>query len=180
MATSAAERLKQVTAEKIQTRYQPVVEQKQVDIQANPIARIVLDPKLEPEQRVSQLSLALSPETEKEQQEQRRALEETREFIAARRAAAARRQIELASTTIFAKVKSVIGGMQQGVVDFDNTMKPMTDDLQVIFDLRTSGKMNSTVASITEDRAKELEWEKRHQEIDQKSATINSDVKYLT
>lgn len=176
----AAEKLKQSAVEQARARYQPQVEQKQVDISANPIARIVLDPKLDPEERVSQLAGALSPETEAEQQAQRKALEETREFIASKRAAAARRQIELASTTIFAKVKSVIGGMQQGVVDFDNSMKPMTDDLQVIFDLRTSGKMNQTVASITEDRAKELEWEQRHQAIDQKTAQITSDVKYLT
>lgn len=177
MATAA--QLKQSVVEQTRAKYQPQVEQKQVDITSNPIARIVLDPKLEPEQRVTQLAGALSPETETEQAAQRKALEETREFIATKRAAAARRQIELASTTIFAKVKSVIGGMQQGVVDFDNTMKPMTDDLQVIFDLRTSGKMNQTVASISEDRVKELEWEKRHFDIDRDSASINGDVKHI-
>lgn len=177
MAT--AEKLKLSAAEQIRERLQPKQEVKQIDITANPIARIVLDPKLEPEQRVSQLADALSPETEVEQAAQRKALEETREFIASKRAAAARKQIELASTTIFAKVKQVIGGMQQGVVNFDNTMQPMTDDLQVIFDLRTSGKMNQTVADISKDRVVEADWEKRHQDIDQKSASINSDVKHL-
>lgn len=178
--TAGAQKLAQQTLERAQQRYQPQqAQEKQIDITSNPVARIVLDPKLEPEDRVSQLATALSPETEAEQQAQRKALEETREFIASKRAAAARKQIELASTTIFAKVKSVIGGMQQGVVDFDNTMKPMTEDLQVIFDLRTSGKMNQTVASITEDRVREAAWEKKHSEIDNKSSAINSDVKYL-
>lgn len=179
--TAGAQKLAQQTLEQARQRYQPQqVQEKQIDITSNPIVRIVLDPKLEPEERVSQLAGALSPETEAEQQAQRKALEETREFIASKRAAAARKQIELASTTIFAKVKSVIGGMQQGVVDFDNIMKPMTEDLQVIFDLRTSGKMNQTVASITEDRVRETEWEKKHAEIDQKSGGINSNVKWLT
>lgn len=167
------------SAEQARVKAQPQQEVKQIDITANVIAKIVLDPKLEPEQRVSQLSIALSPENETEQAERRKALEETREFIASKRAAAARKQIELASTTIFAKVKQVIGGMQQGVVNFDNTMQPMTDDLQVIFDLRTSGKMNQTVANISQDRIVEADWEKRHQDIDQKTASINSDVKHL-
>jgi hypothetical protein len=177
MAT--AEKLKLSVAEQARERLMPKAEVKQIDITANPIARIVLDAKLEPEERVSQLAGALSPETEAEQAAQRKALEETREFIASKRAAAARKQIELASTTIFAKVKQVIGGMQQGVVNFDNTMQPMTDDLQVIFDLRTSGKMNQTVANISQDRIVEADWEKRHQDIDQKTASINSDVKHI-
>ena len=176
---AVAEKLKASTIEQVRARVQPQQEVKQIDITANPIARIVLDPKLEPEERVNQLAVALSPETEAEQAAQRKALEETREFIAAKRAAAARKQIELASTTIFAKVKQVIGGMQQGVVNFDNTMQPMTDDLQVIFDLRTSGKMNQTVADISKDRIVEADWEKRHNDIDQRSATINSNVKYI-
>lgn len=180
MATATQLKTSSVVNEALRQRIQPQQEVKQIDITTNPIARIVLDPKLEPEQRVEQLAGALSPETETEQASQRKALEETREFIASKRAAAARKQIELASTTIFAKVKQVIGGMQQGVVNFDNTMQPMTDDLQVIFDLRTSGKMNQTVANISNDRIVEADWEKRHQDIDQKSASINSDVKHIT
>lgn len=176
---NAAQKLKLSAVDQIRAKTQVQQEVKQIDITANPIARIVLDPKLEPEERVSQLATALSPETETEQAERRKALEETREFIASKRAAAARKQIELASTTIFAKVKQVIGGMQQGVVNFDNTMQPMTDDLQVIFDLRTSGKMNQTVASITQDRVVEADWEKRHGDIDNKTASINSDVKHI-
>jgi hypothetical protein len=175
----SATKLKTTAAEIIKAKIQSQPQVKQIDITSNPIAKIVLDPKLEPEERVSQLAGALSPETEAEQAAQRKALEETREFIASKRAAAARKQIELASTTIFAKVKQVIGGMQQGVVNFDNTMQPMTDDLQVIFDLRTSGKMNQTVARISEDRVKEADWEKRHHDIDVKTAEINSDVKHI-
>lgn len=175
----SAVKLKTTQADQTRLQSRAQVEVKPIDITSNPIARIVLDPKLDPEERVIQLSGALSPETEVEQAAQRKALEETREFIASKRAAAARKQIELASTTIFAKVKQVIGGMQQGVVNFDNTMQPMTDDLQVIFDLRTSGKMNQTVASISKDRIVEADWEKRHQDIDNKTASINSDVNHL-
>lgn len=179
MATAAQLKTSSVLNEALRAKIQPQQEVKQIDITSNPIAKIVLDPKLEPEQRVVQLAIALTPETEAEQVVQRKALEETREFIASKRAAAARKQIKLASTTIFAKVKQVIGGMQQGVVNFDNTMQPMTDDLQVIFDLRTSGKMNQTVANISNDRIVEADWEKRHQTIDQKTASINSDVKHI-
>lgn len=176
---SLAQKVKLSAVEQARERLVPKQEIKQIDITANPIAKIVLDPKLEPEERVSQLATALSPETEAEQAAQRKALEETREFIASKRAAAARKQIELASTTIFAKVKQVIGGMQQGVVNFDNTMQPMTDDLQVIFDLRTSGKMNQTVASISKDRVIEQNWAERQYQIDRKTLEIESDVKHI-
>src|SRR5580692_3372906 len=131
MSSSMAARPKFVPV----TRLQAAPQQKQAiaavvetDISANPIAKVVLDPALNDSAKVAALTHTITAETLKD-------VQTFSTYLAQRRTLAQRRLLELTSTTAFPKLQSVIGRLQNGVVDFDNMMQPMTDDLQAAFDL---------------------------------------------
>lgn len=124
------------------------------DLSANIIATIALDPNLKDEVKVTTLTKTITSESLRD-------LQSFGTYLAQRRTLAQRRLLELTSTTAFPRLQSVIGSLQGGVVDFDKMMQPMVDDLQAAFDLRTNNQMNNAMREISEDRAREADWETR-------------------
>jgi chromosome segregation ATPase len=180
MALTAAQ-LKPVERE--QTRQRPqaaTVQAVETEISANPIAKVVLDPAVRDDQKVSALAKVITAETLKD-------VQAFSAYLAQRRTLAQRRLLELTSTTAFPRLQSVIGSLQGGVVDFDKMMQPMTDDLQAAFDLRTNGQMNNAMREISEDREKEAAWSTERKRIDaeiqgitRESAQIEVDLARLS
>jgi hypothetical protein len=171
--SASATKLQQSVAEQAKPRVQvKQVEAAQTDISSNPIAKIVLDPNVKDDAKVASLTRTINAETLKE-------VQTFSTYIAQRRTLAQRRLLELTSTTAFPRLQSVIGSLQNGVVDFDNMMQPMTDDLQAAFDLRTNDQMNNAIRQIGEDRAKEAEWEAEHSRIQIETNTIGSRLREL-
>lgn len=159
------------TTERVQVR-SAATESNATDISANPIAKIVLDPVIKDDQKVETLAKTIAATTLKD-------VQAFSTYLAQRRTLAQRRLLELTSTTAFPRLQSVIGSLQNGVVDFDNLMQPMTDDLQAAFDLRTNGKMNEAISQIAEDRAREAGWEAEHARIEAAHANIRDTERQL-
>jgi uncharacterized phage infection (PIP) family protein YhgE len=79
-----------------------------------------------------------------------------------------RRLIELSSTTVFSKMKQTFADMNKGVLDFRGMIRPLVDNLDALYTLRTAGDnvVLDTFAEIEEDRKREADWDRRTSDAD--------------
>lgn len=164
--SQTAARLQPTVAEQPRAKIQAKqVEAPRADMSTNQIAKIALNPNERDDAKVQTLAKTIDAKTLRD-------LQAFSAYIAETRTLAQRRLLELTSTTAFSRLQSVIGGLQGGVVDFDDMMRPMTDDLEAAFVLRTNNQMNNAIRQIKEDVAKEAEWQTERERIAAETATI--------
>jgi hypothetical protein len=181
MSTSAIPKLAESTAvnEAVKARMAPkqATQVAPVDITANPVAKIVFNPETTPEERSRQVGAMLSPDLADECKASIKQLEAYKEYLAQQRTLMQRKLIELSSTTVFAKMKQTFADMNKGVLDFRQMIRPLVDNLDALYTLRTAGDnvVLDTFAEIEEDRNREADWDRRTSEIDSESRQISSD-----
>jgi hypothetical protein len=163
--------------EAIQARIAPKAAVIQViDPKSNPVAQIV-SAEMKPEQKSQQIAAFLSPETHEAAKESIKSLESYKEYLAQQRTLMQRKLIELSSTTVFAKMNKTFGDMNQGVLDFREMMRPLVENLEALYTLRTAGQgvVLDTFAEIAEDRKKEDDWARRNGDLKHEVQQIASD-----
>jgi hypothetical protein len=163
--------------EAIRARIAPKVAVVQaIDPKSNPVAQIV-SAELKPEQKSQELAAFLSPETHEAAKESIKWLESYKEYLAQQRTLMQRKLIELSSTTVFAKMNKTFGDMNQGVLDFREMMRPLVENLEALYTLRTAGQgvVLDTFAEIAEDRKKEDDWARRNGDLKDEVHQIASD-----
>ena len=181
MSTSASTKLAESTAvnEAVKARIAPkhVAQAAPVDITANPVAKVVFNPDVAPEERSRQIAGLLSPELADECKASIKQLESYKEYLAQQRTLMQRKLIELSSTTVFAKMKQTFADMNQGVLDFRGMIRPLVDNLDALYTLRTAGDnvVLDTFAEIEEDRKREADWDKRSADITGEARRIADD-----
>jgi uncharacterized phage infection (PIP) family protein YhgE len=176
--TSASPKLAESTAvnEAVKARMAPKQAQAApVDITANPVAKIVFNPEAAPEERSRQVAALLCPELAEECKASIKQLEAYKEYLAQQRTLMQRRLIELSSTTVFSKMKQTFAGMNKGVLDFREMIRPLVDNLDALYTLRTAGDnvVLDTFAEIEEDRKREADWDRR-------TSDVNSEIRQST
>ena len=185
MSTSASPKLAESTAvnEAVKARMAPkqAAQAAPVDITANPVAKIVFNPEAAPEERSRQVGALLSPDLAEECKASIKQLEAYKEYLAQQRTLMQRKLIELSSTTVFAKMKQTFSDMNKGVLDFREMIRPLVDNLDALYTLRTAGDnvVLDTFAEIEEDRKREADWDHRTSEIQSETRQITSDKEML-
>jgi uncharacterized phage infection (PIP) family protein YhgE len=181
MTTSASPKLAESTAvnEAVKARMAPkqAAQAAPIDITANPVAKIVFNPEAAPEARSQQVAALLSPDLAEECKASIKQLEAYKEYLAQQRTLMQRRLIELSSTTVFSKMKQTFADMNKGVLDFREMIRPLVDNLDALYTLRTAGDnvVLDTFAEIEEDRKREADWDRRTAEADSEIRRISSD-----
>lgn len=185
MSTSATPKLAESTAvnEAVKARMAPkqATQAAPVDITANPVAKIVFNPEATPEERSRQIGTLLSPDLADECKASVKQLEAYKEYLAQQRTLMQRKLIELSSTTVFAKMKQTFADMNKGVLDFRQMIRPLVDNLDALYTLRTAGDnvVLDTFAEIEEDRKREADWEQRTSKIETEARQITLDKEML-
>ncbi len=185
MSTSASPKLAESTAvnEAVKARIAPkqATQVAPVDITANPVAKIVFNPEAAPEERSRQVGALLSPDLAEECKASIKQLEAYKEYLAQQRTLMQRKLIQLSSTTVFAKMKQTFADMNKGVLDFRERIRPLVDNLDALYTLRTAGDnvVLDTFAEIEEDRKREADWDHRTSEIQSEARQIASDKEVL-
>jgi uncharacterized phage infection (PIP) family protein YhgE len=185
MTTTVSPKLAESTAvnEAVKARMAPkqAAQAAPIDITANPVAKIVFNPEAAPEARSRQIAALLSPEFAEECKASIKQLEAYKEYLAQQRTLMQRRLIELSSTTVFSKMKQTFGDMNKGVLDFREMIRPLVDNLDALYTLRTAGDnvVLDTFAEIEEDRKREADWDRRTSDADSEIRRISSDKQML-
>lgn len=185
MSTSATPKLAESTAvnEAVKARMAPkqATQAAPVDITANPVAKIVFNPEATPEERSRQIGTLLSPDLADECKASVKQLEAYKEYLAQQRTLMQRKLIELSSTTVFAKMKQTFADMNKGVLDFRQMIRPLVDNLDALYTLRTAGDnvVLDTFAEIEEDRKREADWDQRTSKIETEARQITLDKEML-
>lgn len=181
MSTSASTKLAESPAvnEALKARLtpKPAAQAAPIDITANPVAKIVFNPEASPEQRSKQIAALLSPDLAEDCKTAVKQLESYKEYLAQQRTLMQRKLIELSSTTVFAKMKQTFADMNKGVLDFREMIKPLVDNLDALYTLRTAGDnvVLDTFAEIEADRQREEDWNSRSAALTDEARRINAD-----
>jgi hypothetical protein len=142
-----------------QSREQKVESQRFAQIESNPFYRIVFgegDPEAKRAEIAKVLAYDLAADRA-ENKERLAAFELFKEWLMDQRKEMAQEIIRLTDTDAFAELKDVFDQMNQGLLDFEERMAPLTDILDAVYRLRMAadGAMFDVFREIQEDKEEE-------------------------
>jgi hypothetical protein len=152
-------------------------------IESNPFYKIVFaegDPEAKKTAIASQLAYDLADE-KSDNKERLAAFDLFKEWLMEQRKDMAQEIINLTDTDAFSELKDVFDQMNQGLLDFEKQMAPLTDILDAVYRLRmaSDGAMFDVFREIKEDKEEEARIAALRAEQDQKLAQLGSNVTNL-
>lgn len=149
-----------------------VADKKFANIESNPFYSIVFsegDPEAKKAAIAKQLAYDLAHE-KSENKERLAAFELFKEWLMDQRKDMAQEIINLTDTDAFSELKDVFDQMNQGLLDFEKQMAPLTDILDAVYRLRmaSDGAMFDVFREIQEDKEEEARIEALRGEQDRK------------
>lgn len=155
MSTSA----KRVTQKKVaeaQSVTRKVAPAATAAIETNPFYGVLFDASLSAKQKVDEFAKLMTFEGDKERARERVAeLTRFSEYLQSVREEMAKEIIALTDTDTFAELKNTYSSMNQGLIDFEDRMRPLTDIIDAVYQLRTSGMTLDAFRDILEDKKAE-------------------------
>lgn len=137
-----------------------VEETRGINIAANTFYKIIHDPALTPEQKQKAVAETLSKiGTKEENRERLRQLEEYKEYLQLQRENMAQKIISITDTDVMARLQEVFVKMNNGMLEYDEAMKPIMDIIDAMHVVRKEGKTNELFAEIRDDRRNELAFD---------------------
>lgn len=125
-------------------------------IQENPFFKTVFATDTTPQAKRDAMAAILTGDGSKEQQRATEsAFAEFREFLQATREEMSRETIKLSDTEAMSELQSGYRDFNNGIVDFEEAMKPLTDIIDAVYTLRTKGKTFEVFKLIRENREAE-------------------------
>lgn len=144
---------KEQDASRIMSRYKRK-EQQENDIEANTFYAIVMDPDVELDEKVKQVSQALEFVNDKEADRTRvREFEQFKEYLQSVSEEMSKKRIEMTDTVTFSELQKVYGDFNNDLNDFIEKIKPLTDITDALYTLRKNGETRSVLAKIQADKA---------------------------
>lgn len=126
------------------------------NISANAFYSVMFSENLSPEEKQEAVAKLLTFEGTKEQNRERiKEFETFKEYLQAHRERMATEIIKLTDTETFSELKSVYEDLNNALIDFDEKMSPLTDIIDSIYQLRTSGQVYDAFKEIKADRERE-------------------------
>jgi len=152
-----SEAIKQKLAEKeeVRVRYRRQNrEEEKSEIEENTFYSIVMNPDLELEDKVKQVSKTLEFTNNKEQDRTHiKEFEQFKEYLQSISETMSKQRIEMTDTGTFSELQKVYGDFNNDLNDFIEKIKPLTDITDALYTLRKNGETRSVLAKIQEDKA---------------------------
>lgn len=148
-------------------------------ISENPFFKIMSDKSLSPEQKRDAMikTLIVDPEASKEvNREKLEALNIFKEYMQAQRIALNERNMALSETGAFSDLQAVLKDMNTSLIDFEETMKPLTEILDAVYELRQAGKTLDVFKEIRNDKEWEAERKKEIEGFEAEVARLEGEV----
>ena len=149
-------------------------------IESNPFYKIVFA-EGDPEEKKSAIAKALAYDVTQEKSENKErlaAFDLFKEWLMEQRKDMAQEIINLTDTDAFSELKDVFDEMNQGLLDFERKMSPLTDILDAVYRLRmaSDGAMFDVFREIKEDQEEEARIDARRTELDTKLTHISDSM----
>ena len=149
-------------------------------IESNPFYKIVFA-EGDPEEKKSAIAKALAYDVTQEKSENKErlaAFDLFKEWLMEQRKDMAQEIINLTDTDAFSELKDVFDEMNQGLLDFERKMSPLTDILDAVYRLRmaSDGAMFDVFREIKEDQEEEARIDARRTELDSKLTHISDSM----
>lgn len=169
---------------------QRVASQKFANIESNPFYSIVFS-EGDPEEKKSAIARQLAydiAEEKSDNKERLAAFELFKEWLMDQRKDMAQEIINLTDTDAFSELKDVFDQMNQGLLDFEKQMAPLTDILDAVYRLRmaSDGAMFDVFREIQEDKEEEerirllrIEQDKELEALTAKVSNIRENITVL-
>ncbi len=147
---------------------------KNYDIENNTFAKIVFDEDLTPDEKKEQIAKALVfdvNQTKEDNQKRLKEFELFKEYLQSERQRMAQDIIALTDTDAFAEMHEMFNEMNGAILEFDQSMKPLTDILDAVYKLRMEGKEFTldVFKEIQEDKDAQV---KRDQDVADRQAAL--------
>lgn len=129
------------------------------NIAANTFYKIVLNPELSPEDKQKAVAKTLATVGTKEENKATiKALDEFKEFLQLQRETMAGKIIDVTNTNTTAQLQQVYTTMNDGLIEFNEAMKPILEIIDAMHVVRKEGKTNEIFSDIRNDRSVETEF----------------------
>lgn len=179
VALSRGRRTRTAESEKASSE-QRVEAKKFANIESNPFYKILFsegDPEAKKTTIAQQLAYDLADE-KSDNKEKLAAFELFKEWLMEQRKDMAQEIINLTDTDAFSELKDVFDEMNQGLLDFEKQMAPLTDILDAVYRLRmaSDGAMFDVFREIKEDKEEEERIAALREEQDKQLTQFNSEV----
>ncbi len=191
VAAMTAQKAKTTKATKATTQQEVAQDERFASIDNNTFAKIMFDDKLSPEQKKEAVVKAQQYDMTQTKAQNELRLKEFdlfKEYLQNMRKEMAQEIIRLTDTEAFSELKDVYEQINDAVLEFDNSMKPLTDIIDAVYNLRLKGSdvTLGIFKEIQNDKAKEEERAKKLEEqtarlgaLDGQIGTINRDIAVL-
>jgi len=129
---------------------------------SNEFAKVMLAPDLSPEGKRDALVKALTFSKESTKEENRaklRQFEQFKEYLQEQRKVLNRAGIKLQDTQAFAELQTVIDDMTKASIEFQETVKPLLDVLNAVFEIRKQDRVTDIYKEIQDDKIWQEEQE---------------------
>lgn len=149
-------------------------------IEANSFYKIVFA-EGDPEEKKDEIAKVLAYDLSSEKSDNKEKLAEFelfKEWLMDQRKDMAQEIINLTDTDAFSELKDVFDEMNQGLLDFEKQMSPLTQILDAVYKLRmaSDGAMFNVFKEIQDDKAEEARIAKLRVEQDQRLGSLTRDV----
>ena len=160
------------------------------NIESNTFYKVVFS-EGDPEEKKEQIAKLLAYDLESEKSENKERLaefENLKEWLMEQRKDMAQEIINLTDTDAFSELKDVFDEMNQGLIDFEDQMRPLTEILDAVYRLRmaSDGAMFDVFKEIQDDKAEEqrisqlkAEQEERLNQLTSELNVVKSEINYL-
>ena len=160
------------------------------NIESNTFYKVVFS-EGDPEEKKEQIAKLLAYDLESEKSENKERLaefENLKEWLMEQRKDMAQEIINLTDTDAFSELKDVFDEMNQGLIDFEDQMRPLTEILDAVYRLRmaSDGAMFDVFKEIQDDKAEEqrisqlkVEQEERLNQLTSELNVVKSEINYL-
>lgn len=141
------------------------------DIASNPVHSIVMSKELSPEQKKVELAKFRVADVPKaELRERNKQYDEFKEYLQEKREEMAKQIISLTDTETFAELQSAYRDINDDFIEYENRMMPLTDLIEAVYVLRSSGKTLDAFKEIKADQEGEV---RRAEETREAQETFN-------
>ncbi len=149
------------------------VEAKDFDVEGNTFAKIVFSDAT-PEAKKEAIAKAMVFDTTQSKEENQKRLKEFdlfKEFLQSERQRMAQDIIDLTDTDAFAQMHEMFVEMNGAIIEFDESLKPLTDILDAVYNLRMQGQ-EFTLDVVKEIKSDALAKEQREKELTDRQVAL--------
>lgn len=150
------------------------------NIESNPFFQAIFDESLSPEQKQAAVTKLLTfVGTREENRERVKAFDLFKEYLQAEREVMATQIIKMSDTRNFATLKTVFEDINTALMNFENDMKPLTDIIDALHQLRADNQTLDAFREIKNEEERRKAIEQRDTELKEQIDLVQAKVDEL-